>query len=494
MRRNIEIKAILRDRNAIVAAAAQRSDTGPETISQHDFFFRCTEGRLKLRVLEPGCGELIRYERDNVASARCSRYQIARTSDPDVLLDILTRTLGRLGEVKKTRILYLIGQTRVHIDQVEGLGDFLELEVVLGPDRTEAEGKRIAEELLRNLGIRNEDLIAQSYVDLLARPPIHSTPSEAMHWIRMSAGLTHRAYRGRLAPSPTGLLHVGHARTFWIAAQRASGGTLILRNEDLDPQRCRPEFVDAMFEDLHWLGISWQEGPDCGGPVGPYTQSERRRFYSEAWKRLLEIGAIYPCTCSRKDVALAAAAPNDGDDEPMYSGKCRPAGPVDGAAWLRDCGTAEAAVSTWTVPSQEPDQPAGLNWRFRVPDGEEISFTDFRLGPQCMVAGRDFGDFIVWRRDDVPAYQLAVAVDDAAMQITEVVRGADLLKSTARQVLLYRALQLPIPDFYHCDLIRDEGGVRLAKRHDSLSIRKLRDAGWTPEQVRTGVPPGMRGN
>ena len=124
-----------------------------------------------------------------------------------------------------------------------------------------------------------------------------------------------------------------------------------------------------------------------------------------------------------------------------------------------------------------------MNWRFRVPDGEEICFTDLYLGPQRMVAGRDFGDFIVWRRDDVPAYQLAVVVDDAAMKITEVVRGADLLRSTARQILLYRALGLPNPEFYHCDLIRDDAGVRLAKRHDALSIRKLRELGWTPDHV-----------
>jgi glutamyl-tRNA synthetase len=128
--------------------------------------------------------------------------------------------------------------------------------------------------------------------------------------------------------------------------------------------------------------------------------------------------------------------------------------------------------------------PRGVNWRFRVPDGESISFTDLHLGPQCMLAGKDFGDFIVWRKDDVPAYQLAVVVDDAAMRITEVVRGADLLKSTARQILLFRALGLSIPDYYHCDLVRDEAGVRLAKRHDSLSIRKLRESGWAPQQVR----------
>jgi len=233
-----------------------------------------------------------------------------------------------------------------------------------------------------------------------------------------------------------------------------------------------------MIEDLRWLGISWQEGPDCGGPAGPYAQSERRTFYLAAWQRLRDIGAIYPCSCSRKDVALSAGAPNDGDDEPLYSGKCRPQRSETEAAPLRDRGTAKAAVST------QVDESAGFNWRFRVPDGEEICFTDLHLGPQQIMAGKDFGDFIVWRRDDVPAYQLAVVADDAAMNITEVVRGADLLKSTARQILLYRALGLAIPDFYHCDLVRDDTSVRLAKRHDSLSIRKLREMGWTPEEVR----------
>jgi len=277
-----------------------------------------------------------------------------------------------------------------------------------------------------------------------------------------------QVYRGRLAPSPTGLLHIGHARTFWIAARRAAerGGELILRNEDLDAQRCRPEFVQAMLEDLRWLGIEWVEGPDRGGEFGPYTQSERRGHYLAAWKQLREAGVIYPCSCSRKDVALAAGAPNDLDDEPVYSGKCRP--------------------TQYSSPSNSFAQPAGMNWRFRVPDGEEIRFTDLHLGPQVIAAGRDFGDFIIWRRDDVPAYQLAVVVDDAAMRISEVVRGADLLKSTARQILLYRALGLPAPDFYHCDLVRDDAGVRLAKRHASLSIRKLRGLGWSAEQVRAG--------
>jgi len=298
----------------------------------------------------------------------------------------------------------------------------------------------------------------------------------------MSVDSSTNFYRGRLAPSPTGLLHLGHARTFWIAAQRATehSGELILRNEDLDPQRCRPEFVEAMMEDLRWLGIAWVEGPDCGGPFAPYAQSQRRSHYLDAWSKLLDQGAIYPCTCSRKDVAQAAAAPNETDDEPLYPGKCRP------QRIQRSCAPHDRIPSTPLRASSDPvpRDPAGVNWRFRVPDGEEVRFTDLHLGPQSLVAGCDFGDFIVWRRDDVPAYQLAVVVDDAAMQITEVVRGADLLKSTARQILLFRALGLPEPAYYHCDLVRDQSGVRLAKRHDALSIRKLRELGWTPEQVR----------
>jgi glutamyl-tRNA synthetase len=125
-----------------------------------------------------------------------------------------------------------------------------------------------------------------------------------------------------------------------------------------------------------------------------------------------------------------------------------------------------------------------VNWRFRVPDGERIDFVDARMGPQSFEARRDFGDFVVWRRDDVPAYQLAVVVDDAAMQVTEVVRGEDLLRSTARQILLQRALGLPTPQYYHCPLMTDENGVRLAKRHDALSLRELRRLGMLPEELR----------
>jgi len=257
---------------------------------------------------------------------------------------------------------------------------------------------------------------------------------------------------------------LGHARTFLIAAERAqhAGGTLVLRNEDLDPERCRPEFASAMFEDLRWLGIELREGPDCGGSFAPYSQSQRREFYMAAWKQLRDGGFIYPCGCSRRELAQSASAPNDDDDEAVYPGKCR--------------------SRTDALTFQEP---AGVNWRFRVPDGEEIVFDDLHLERQSYVAGRDYGDFVVWRRDGVPAYQLAVVTDDHAMRITEVVRGADLVKSTARQLLLYRALGLEAPQFCHCDLVRDEAGVRLAKRHDALSIRRLRESGLSAEEVRT---------
>jgi glutamyl-tRNA synthetase len=289
-------------------------------------------------------------------------------------------------------------------------------------------------------------------------------------------------YRGRLAPSPTGLLHLGHARTFWTAYERARAarGTLILRNEDLDPERSRAHFVAAMLEDLRWLGIVWQEGVDVGGRFAPYAQSARRAFYLEAWRALIAAGYVYPCSCSRRDLARMASAPHESAssashargapdapeaDEPLYPGTCRPA-------------------ANAPPPPRVPDTPRGLNWRFRVPDGDSIRFHDLNLGAQAFTSGRDFGDFLVWRRDDVPAYQLACVVDDALMRVTEVVRGADLLKSTARQLLLQRALGHASPVYFHCPVVADEQGRRLSKRHDALSLRALRESGVPAEQLR----------
>jgi glutamyl/glutaminyl-tRNA synthetase len=262
-------------------------------------------------------------------------------------------------------------------------------------------------------------------------------------------------YIGRLAPSPTGLLHLGHAATFWTAFERARerGGTLLLRNEDLDPQRSKAEYVRAVIEDLAWLGIEWQK------PM--VSQSERPAEYRESFERLLGGGNVYPCSCSRKDLTRMMHAPHeDADDEPVYDGRCRP---VDGA------------LARNLVP--------GTNYRFRVPHGETIGFADGNLGEREFTVGSDFGDFLVWRKDGLPSYQLACVVDDAAMQVTEVVRGADLLKSTARQILLQRALGLPAVDYFHTRLLVDEQGVRLAKRHDALALRTIRRQGLTPADV-----------
>jgi glutamyl/glutaminyl-tRNA synthetase len=286
-------------------------------------------------------------------------------------------------------------------------------------------------------------------------------------------------YRGRLAPSPTGYLHLGHARTFYTAYMRArqAGGTLVMRMEDLDMARSKAEYADAAYEDLRWLGIRCQEGPGSGlgrldqdkadkknkdgGPYGPYLQSKRGAVYLDAWRKLMRGGFLFPCKCSRKDLVPAVDAPHEGEeaeDEPVYPGTCRCA----------------------VVRSTTPD---GMNWRFRVPDGEAIEFEDANLGPQRFVAGVDFGDFQVWRHDGFPSYQLACVADDAAMRITEVVRGADLLKSTARQILLHQALGLRPPKWYHCRLVLNHNGQRLAKRHNALSIRELRQRGLTPLKV-----------
>src|SRR5688500_17030607 len=246
-------------------------------------------------------------------------------------------------------------------------------------------------------------------------------------------------YRGRLAPSPTGYLHLGHARTFWIAHRRArsAGGILWLRNDDLDRARCRPEFVAAMQEDLRWLGLDWD------GPM--ISQSERLDRYRKALEELHARGRIFPCARSRRDVLGAAGAPHEGgeDDEPVYPKEFRP--PLDAA--LPPLGDAIA-----------------VNWRFRVPDDSEVSFPDRCAGEQRAITGRDFGDFLVWRKDDTPSYQLATVVDEIDFGITEVVRGADLIKSTFRQRLLFEALGRSPPYLYHAPLMRGGTGQRLAHR------------------------------
>jgi glutamyl-tRNA synthetase len=276
--------------------------------------------------------------------------------------------------------------------------------------------------------------------------------------------MTMHEYRGRLAPTPTGNLHRGHGRTFWIAAQRARrvGGELVLRIEDLDKARCRAEYTAAMIEDLRWLGIRWNEGPDVGGPDAPYEQSRRGDWYLKVWKQLHASGLIYPSPHSRKDVQAALQAPHETDDnEPIFPMELRP-----------PAGTGRDAT-----------EPGAMNWRFRVPDGRAIVLDDIRCGEVRRVAGRDIGDFLVWRKDGLPSYELAVVADDHAMDITEVVRGEDLLTSTARQLLLYEALGWEVPAWYHAALVLDESGQRLAKRAAAQSLAELRAAGVTAESL-----------
>ncbi|MFM8804723.1 MAG: glutamate--tRNA ligase family protein [Planctomycetia bacterium] len=286
--------------------------------------------------------------------------------------------------------------------------------------------------------------------------------------------------RGRLAPTPTGFLHVGHARTFATAAARAGAAGLVLRIEDLDRPRCREEFCRAALDDLRWLGLDWTEGPDRGGPHGPYRQSERTAWYLEIWRRLEQARVIYPSPHSRRDVEEAANAPHDpvpgtaagvaagdhagaptgeSDAEPIFPTQLRP------AAWDR------------------ASAPGGVAWRFRVPDGRVLEFDDAIAGRVRRTAGVDFGDFVVWRRDDLAAYELAVVADDHAMEIAEVVRGEDLLTSTARQLLLYEVLGWAAPAFGHVPLVRDAEGRRLAKRTGGLAIRDLRARGLSPTEV-----------
>ena len=259
-----------------------------------------------------------------------------------------------------------------------------------------------------------------------------------------------------------------------------------MRIDDLDAERSRNEFTEAALEDLRWLGIRWQEGPDragirTGGPYGPYLQSKRHSLYRSAWQKLVRWGYLYPCRCSRKELALAASAPHEGlqdttDDDPIYPGTCR-----------------HLSSETMQLPGPTASRfgPESANWRFRVPEGLTVEFYDQHMGSQRFVAGKDFGDFLVWRKDNVPSYQLACAVDDAAMAITEVVRGADLLKSTARQILLLKALGFAAPSWYHCTLVADHNGQRLSKRHDALALRTLRQRGLTPMNIFSAELPVM---
>jgi glutamyl-tRNA synthetase len=270
--------------------------------------------------------------------------------------------------------------------------------------------------------------------------------------------------RGRFAPSPTGELHLGNARTAllaWLQA-RAAGGAFVLRVEDLDSGRVRPGYRDAQLADLRWLGLDWDEGPDVGGRFTPYEQSRRQALYDAAIRELTARGLVYPCFCTRKEIAGAASAPHGPQDEgPVYPGTCR-------------------GLSAGEVARRARSRAEAL--RFRVPAGE-IRFTDLLQGEQVARPEVETGDFVIRRRDGVAAYQLAVVVDDVAMEITDVVRGADLLSSTARQLLLYSALGKPPPRWIHVPLLLGPDGERLSKRHGATSLAGLRERGVHPAAV-----------
>lgn len=267
--------------------------------------------------------------------------------------------------------------------------------------------------------------------------------------------------RGRFAPSPSGRMHLGNlyaALLSWLSARRA-GGVLVLRMEDLDPDRCRPDYAAQLADDLRWLGLDWDEGYEKGGPDGPYLQSERTDRYAHAFRTLAEMGLTYPCYCTRAE-RLAAGAPHRGDGQAVYGGSCR--------------GLSEAERRALEAQGRRPA------WRVRTPGGTE-RFVDGHLGPYGEDLARDCGDFIVRRSDGVYAYQLAVVVDDGAMGVNQVVRGRDLMPSTPRQLWLYRLLGLTPPEFYHVPLLLAPDGRRLSKRERDLDMGALRERFTRPE-------------
>ena len=273
-----------------------------------------------------------------------------------------------------------------------------------------------------------------------------------------------RATVGRLAPSPTGGLHLGNARTFllaWLLARRQIG-RIIFRMEDLDSTRAIKEAASQALLDLRWLGLDWDEGPDLGGPSAPYNQSQRASIYQSALNRLIDLNLVYPCTCTRSDVARAASAPHATDAQPAYPGTCS----------LRHAQEA-LALNELAKP---------FAWRFRSA-GRTVAWNDQIRGPQSHDLDKIGGDFIVARSGSVFAYQLAVVVDDAAMGVTQVVRGHDLMDSTPRQVLIQQALGLAQPDYWHVGLVLGPDGQRLAKRDQSIKISQIRGSGVLPGQL-----------
>jgi glutamyl-tRNA synthetase len=277
-------------------------------------------------------------------------------------------------------------------------------------------------------------------------------------------------------------MHLGNVRTAllaWLSA-RSTGGRMVLRVEDLDTGRVVPGAETSLIDELTWLGLDWDEGPDVGGPCAPYRQSERAPLYAQAIDRLVQSGQAFLCACSRADVARAATAPH-GEEGPRYVGTCRDLDPA---------GVQARAQAQGRRPSV----------RFRG-EGRCLPFDDGLHGPVDPLGAEGLDDFVIGRADGAAAYQLAVVVDDAAMGITQVVRGDDLLSSTPRQLALYQALGLAAPDFVHVPLVLSPAGDRLAKRTRPRALADLRAAGLAPEAIVGALaasaglcPSGYRGN
>jgi glutamyl-tRNA synthetase len=263
----------------------------------------------------------------------------------------------------------------------------------------------------------------------------------------MSEDKQQKTYRGRIAPTPSGYLHEGHVSTFNVAWSRARerNGDILYRNDDLDKLRCKSEFLQAVMQDLKNLTINWDEGPDCGGAYGPYNQSERADKYTAFLLKLANDGKIYPCEKSRKEIQSFGNKARVGN-EYLFPQELRP----DQKQYEK----AEVNLNT--------------NWRFRTEWSEKVSFVDGRKGKQCFEIGKDFADFLVWRRDGHASYELATVVDDHLMGISEIVRGEDLLVSSARQCLLFDSLKWSRPDFYHCEILFNKEGNKMSKSERNL--------------------------
>jgi len=273
-----------------------------------------------------------------------------------------------------------------------------------------------------------------------------------------------KTFKTRFAPSPTGSLHLGNVRTalFNALLARRWDGKFVLRIEDTDRERSRAEYIEALIDDLRWLGLDWQEGPEIGGPYAPYAQSERTIEYAEYYRRLEVAGHVYPCFCTLTELALSRKAQWAAGKPPRYAGTCARLNEAERQArWERGL------------------QPT---LRFRVPAGRIVEFTDLVRGPQRF-ASDDIGDFVIRRADGGPQFFFVNAVDDALMKITHVLRGEDHLTNTPRQLLLLEALDLPAPEYGHLALIVGSDGGPLSKREGDLSIRELRTMGYLPEAL-----------